>query len=135
MIVKDGWFGKQRFLKPDVSEDISSNRSSLSKPPSLSIVFSILNIAKHYMSDLLHLICYPQLRYLQTLNNIAAENNSTVVFPVPMDLFSKLAQAVPGLPDTSGLYIYNLQYLHLYIIYTIVCSRHPGPELIISWQI
>ena len=53
-------------------------------------------------------ICFPQLRYLQTLNNIAAENNSTVVFPVPMDLFSKLAQAVPGLPDTSGQYIYNI---------------------------
>ena len=47
MIVKDGWFAKQRFLKPDVSEDISNNRSSLSKAPSLSIVFSILNIAKH----------------------------------------------------------------------------------------
>lgn len=28
-----------------------------------------------------------QLRYLQTLNQIAAENNSTVVFPIPIDLF------------------------------------------------
>ncbi len=28
-----------------------------------------------------------QLRYLQTLNQIAAENNSTTVFPVPIDLF------------------------------------------------
>lgn len=28
-----------------------------------------------------------QLRYLQTLNEVAAENNSTVVFPVPIDLF------------------------------------------------
>ena len=26
-----------------------------------------------------------QLRYLQTLNDIAAENNSTVVFPIPID--------------------------------------------------
>ena len=47
MIVKDGWFAMQRFLKPDISEDISNNRSRLSKAPSLSIVFSILNIAKH----------------------------------------------------------------------------------------
>ncbi len=31
-----------------------------------------------------------QLRYLQTLSEIATENNSTTVFPVPMDLFSKL---------------------------------------------
>jgi len=29
-----------------------------------------------------------QLRYLQTLNNIATEQNSTIIFPVPVDLFS-----------------------------------------------
>lgn len=28
-----------------------------------------------------------QLRYLQTLNDVAAENNSTLVFPIPIDLF------------------------------------------------
>ncbi|MFH1489919.1 MAG: SPFH domain-containing protein, partial [Pseudomonadota bacterium] len=28
-----------------------------------------------------------QLRYLQTLREIATENNSTVVFPIPIDLF------------------------------------------------
>ncbi len=28
-----------------------------------------------------------QLRYLQTLSEIAVENNSTTVFPIPMDLF------------------------------------------------
>lgn len=36
-----------------------------------------------------------QLRYLQTLNQIAAENNSTVIFPIPIDLFKpflKLAE-------------------------------------------
>jgi regulator of protease activity HflC (stomatin/prohibitin superfamily) len=36
-----------------------------------------------------------QLRYLQTLNQIASENNSTTVFPVPIDLFKpflKLAE-------------------------------------------
>ncbi|MGZ6220940.1 MAG: slipin family protein, partial [Syntrophales bacterium] len=27
-----------------------------------------------------------QLRYLQTLNQIAAENNSTTLFPIPIDL-------------------------------------------------
>ena len=31
-----------------------------------------------------------QLRYLQTLSSIAAENNSTVVFPVPLDILSHL---------------------------------------------
>ena len=29
-----------------------------------------------------------QLRYLQTLSEVASENNSTVIFPVPIDLFS-----------------------------------------------
>jgi len=31
-----------------------------------------------------------QLRYLQTLNNISAEKNSTIVFPVPVDILSSL---------------------------------------------
>jgi erythrocyte band 7 integral membrane protein len=29
-----------------------------------------------------------QLRYLQTLNNIAGEKNSTIVFPLPIEIFS-----------------------------------------------
>ncbi len=29
-----------------------------------------------------------QLRYLQTLSSIAAEKNSTIVFPIPMELFN-----------------------------------------------
>jgi hypothetical protein len=29
-----------------------------------------------------------QLRYLQTLNSIATEQNSTIIFPLPVDLFS-----------------------------------------------
>ncbi|KAE8621837.1 hypothetical protein XENTR_v10004989 [Xenopus tropicalis] len=32
-----------------------------------------------------------QLRYLQTLSHISAEKNSTIVFPVPMDIISMLA--------------------------------------------
>ena len=28
-----------------------------------------------------------QLRYLQTLNSISAEKNSTIIFPLPMELF------------------------------------------------
>jgi len=31
-----------------------------------------------------------QLRYLQTLTEIATEKNSTIIFPVPIDLLSKL---------------------------------------------
>ena len=29
-----------------------------------------------------------QLRYLQTLNSISAEKNSTIIFPVPLDFLS-----------------------------------------------
>lgn len=29
-----------------------------------------------------------QLRYLQTLNNISAEKNSTIIFPLPIDMIS-----------------------------------------------
>ena len=32
--------------------------------------------------------CAMQLRYLQTLNNIATEQNSTIIFPIPIDFFS-----------------------------------------------
>merc|ERR1712045_109494 len=31
-----------------------------------------------------------QLRYLQTLNSISAENNSTVILPVPIDIMNQL---------------------------------------------
>ncbi|GFW00384.1 mechanosensory protein 2 [Trichonephila clavipes] len=34
-----------------------------------------------------------QLRYLQTLNSIAAEKNSTIVFPLPMELFRGMQKA------------------------------------------
>ncbi len=40
-----------------------------------------------------------QLRYLQTLNEVAAENNSTVVFPVPIDLFAPLAKLLKKAAD------------------------------------
>jgi len=33
-----------------------------------------------------------QLRYLQTLNTIAAEKNSTIIFPLPMDLLSAFSR-------------------------------------------
>jgi hypothetical protein len=33
-----------------------------------------------------------QLRYLSTLNDIANERSSTIVFPMPMDLLGALAR-------------------------------------------
>ena len=43
-----------------------------------------------------------QLRYLQTLAEIATEHNSRIVFPLPIDLlepFTRLRQMVPGAPQ------------------------------------
>ncbi len=37
-----------------------------------------------------------QLRYLQTLSEIARENNSTTIFPVPIDIFKHLGKALDG---------------------------------------
>ena len=37
-----------------------------------------------------------QLRYLQTLREIASENNSTTLFPIPIDLFRPFLQAREG---------------------------------------
>ncbi len=37
-----------------------------------------------------------QLRYLQTLTQISAEKNSTIIFPLPIDLLGGLANAAGG---------------------------------------
>lgn len=47
-----------------------------------------------------------QLRYLQTLTNIASDKSNTIIFPIPMDLVSPLMNALrnrnPEAPDTTG---------------------------------
>ncbi len=37
-----------------------------------------------------------QLRYLQTLSEVASENNSTTLFPVPIDLFAPFLKGMKG---------------------------------------
>src|SRR5216110_2371221 len=39
-----------------------------------------------------------QLRYLQTVTEIASEKNSTTIFPIPIDLFKGLFEAIRGGP-------------------------------------
>jgi regulator of protease activity HflC (stomatin/prohibitin superfamily) len=36
-----------------------------------------------------------QLRYLQTLTNIAGDKTSTIVFPMPLDVLDVLSKLVP----------------------------------------
>jgi regulator of protease activity HflC (stomatin/prohibitin superfamily) len=38
-----------------------------------------------------------QLRYLQTLVEIGSEKNTTVVFPLPIDIFSTIGRALDRL--------------------------------------
>lgn len=46
-----------------------------------------------------------QLRYLQTLSEIATENNSTLIFPLPIDLIKPFIQIAESMtqPDGAGL--------------------------------
>jgi hypothetical protein len=37
-----------------------------------------------------------QLRYLQTVSEIATENNSTTLFPIPIDLFRPFLEKMTG---------------------------------------
>ena len=46
-----------------------------------------------------------QLRYLQTLNSISAENNSTIIFPVPVDIISQLIGKVAAQNIKSSKYL------------------------------
>ena len=43
-----------------------------------------------------------QLRYLQTLSEIATENNSTTLFPIPIDLFEAFRKRVAVVPPAGG---------------------------------
>ena len=43
-----------------------------------------------------------QLRYLQTLLEISGNQNSTVIFPLPMDLISAFQEGMKGLPSVLG---------------------------------
>ena len=49
-----------------------------------------------------------QLRYLQTVTEIASENNSTTIFPLPLDLFRGFFESVtkraaaPALPEKAS---------------------------------
>src|SRR3954470_7217139 len=43
-----------------------------------------------------------QLRYLQTLTEIASERNSTIIFPVPIELLSLIPHFMPDRPSSNG---------------------------------
>ena len=53
---------------------------------SLSLLRPRKNRSHNGIFFLLFFSAMPQLRYLQTLSSIAAEHNSTIIFPMPMNI-------------------------------------------------
>jgi len=43
-----------------------------------------------------------QLRYLQTLTEIGVEKNTTIVFPIPIDIFARLLAPVAAAGDGAA---------------------------------
>ena len=43
-----------------------------------------------------------QLRFLQTLSEVATENNSTIIFPIPLDLIRPLLSIADSFADDAG---------------------------------
>ena len=43
-------------------------------------------IMEYCIDNVLNICFFFQLRYLQTLSSIAAEHNSTIIFPMPMNI-------------------------------------------------
>ena len=64
----------------------------------------LINLIEPQKNILCFILFYFQLRYLQTLNGISAENNSTIIFPVPIDIMSSFMQVCLIL---SPLFIFN----------------------------
>jgi regulator of protease activity HflC (stomatin/prohibitin superfamily) len=75
-----------------------------------------------------------QLRYLQTVTEIAAENNSTTIFPIPIELFRPFLRAAAkageapekGEPDTPALSAGDLSNLMSQL--RIGAARTPSQE-------
>ena len=99
-------------------------------------------------------IIYFQLRYLQTLNSISAENNSTIVFPVPVDILSSMMSTTPqvhhpsvkwSLPQFKNCRFSHLEHnlkwkKNLFLCYLQNCSWWKGfvqnvVDLIYTWWI
>jgi len=62
--------------------------------------------AAHRLADAAEIIARQpialQLRYLQTLSEVASENNSTTLFPIPIDLFTPFLKALNKGGEAAG---------------------------------
>lgn len=61
-----------------------------------------------------------QLRYLQTLNNIASEKNSTIIFPLPMDLINSF---LPKNSESAWRWLLHNVWTHFICTFWFVCLK------------
>ena len=106
MIAAEGEQKASRALR-EAAETIADSHSALQ-------VYTILHTFYHMTINIYrtnpHASIYTnintfQLRYLQTLNSISAEKNSTIIFPFPMELLSQWAlgkEVAPSRPPSSS---------------------------------
>ena len=59
----------------------------MESPAALQVIVKLFKSSYFYST---------QLRYLQTLNSISAEHNSTIIFPVPIDIMSHFMEKPPA---------------------------------------
>jgi regulator of protease activity HflC (stomatin/prohibitin superfamily) len=76
-----------------------------------------------------------QLRYLQTVTEIAAENNSTTIFPIPIELFRPFLQQAAataakagGAPEPAGPALPASELSSLMSQLRIQAAKTPAPE-------
>ena len=73
-----------------------------------------------------------QLRYLQTLNSISAEHNSTIIFPVPIDIVSNfMSFSQQNTQDGGGLDPQQQQHYKQFVEYQhqTMQAHHSMPQV------
>ena len=108
MIAAEGEQKASRALR-EAAETIADSHSALQVHAILHTFYHISRTIDLYQTNT-HTYIYTniqifQLRYLQTLNSISAEKNSTIIFPFPMELLSQWAlgkEPSPSRPPSSS---------------------------------
>src|SRR6266404_4567187 len=87
-----------RTITMDVPPQDVITRDNVSVKVNAVIFFRVLEAAKVLMRFPIAV----QLRYLQTMREVASERNTTTFFPLPLDLFTPLLRAFGDNPPPKG---------------------------------
>lgn len=97
------------------------------------------NYFSHLYLRLIKIMCISkkfQLRYLQTLMLVSADNNSTIIFPLPTDLLKRFLK-----PCKLIIYYFFLEIIVIVIAlsgcsyYEVILALIQSPEVLVSTQI